>query len=99
MFGIGNREDAHVQIYRGQIYHPQWSHEPIAGAAAFEVMKFIERSRPEDKHKLTRELFAAMAGAEVDKLFESGGLDFLDRERATMQARQETEKLYDQNYQ
>lgn len=62
-------------------------------------MKSVERGRPEDKHQLSKEIFAAMAGAEADKLFESKGLDFLDRERATMQARQEAEKLYDQNYQ
>ncbi|KAG0312141.1 hypothetical protein BGZ97_011434 [Linnemannia gamsii] len=99
MFGFGNHEDAHNQVYGGQTHHSEWSHELIAGAAAFEAMKSVERGRPEDKHKLTRELFAAMAGAEADKLFESKGLDFLDRERASMQAKEQAGKLFDQNYQ
>ncbi|KAG0372797.1 MAG: hypothetical protein J3R72DRAFT_396539 [Linnemannia gamsii] len=99
MFGFGSHEDAHNQIYGGQTHHSQWSHELIAGAAAFEAMKSVERGRPEDKHKLTKEVFAALAGAEADKLFETRGLDALDRERANLQARQEAEKLYDQNFQ
>ncbi|KAG0272420.1 hypothetical protein BGZ95_011848 [Linnemannia exigua] len=99
MFGFGNHEDAYNQIYGGQTHHSQWSHELIAGAAAFEAMKSIERGRPEDKHKLTREVFAALAGAEADKLFETHGLDALDRERANLQARQEAEKVFDQNFQ
>ncbi|KAG9069256.1 hypothetical protein KI688_010154 [Linnemannia hyalina] len=99
MFGFGNHEDAHNQVYGGQTHHSEWSHELIASAAAFEAMKSVESGRPEDKHKLTKEVFAAMAGAEADKLFETRGLDFLDRERATMQAKQAAANLYDQNYQ
>jgi len=99
MFGFGKHEDAHNQIYGGQTHESQWSHELIASAAAFEAMKSVEKGRPEDKHKLTKEVFAAMAGAEADKLFETKGLDYLDRERASSQARQEAENLYDQNYQ
>jgi len=39
-----------------------------------------------------------MAGAEADKLFESKGLDALDREKAKHQAKQQAEKLYDEQY-
>ena len=47
---------------------------------------------------MTKEMLAALAGAEADKLFETKGLDGLDRERAKYEARQQAEALYDQNY-
>lgn len=43
-------------------------------------------------------MLAAFAGAEVDKLFETKGLDALDRERAKHKARENVEQLYDQQY-
>lgn len=40
-----------------------------------------------------RELFAAFAAAEADKLIETKGLDFVDREEAKRQARQHAEQV------
>ena len=45
-----------------------------------------------------RSFLAGMAGAEADKLFETKGLDFIDREKAKHQAKKEAERLYDQDY-
>lgn len=50
------------------------------------------------RHQLTKEMLASLAGAEADKLFETKGLDGLDRERAKIEARQQAEALYDRNY-
>ncbi|GJJ68917.1 hypothetical protein EMPS_01263 [Entomortierella parvispora] len=96
MFGFG---DAHEQVYGDNAKHEShWSHELIAGAAAFQAAKAYEASHPGGKHTLTKELLAGLAGAEADKLFETKGLDFLDREKAKHQAKKEAEKLYDEQY-
>ncbi len=39
-----------------------------------------ERNGKPEKHQFAKELLAGFAGAEVDKLFETKGLDFMDRE-------------------
>ncbi|KAK0518726.1 hypothetical protein OC834_007627, partial [Tilletia horrida] len=49
-------------------------------------------------HALAKELLAGFAGAEVDKLFETKGLDFLSREQAKRHVQQEAEQAYDQQY-
>ncbi|GAA6056836.1 hypothetical protein JCM3770_003593 [Rhodotorula araucariae] len=68
------------------------SHELIAGAAAFEAQKayarHCEQNGKPESHQKARELLAAFAAAEADKLFESKGLDYLDREEAKRQARE-----------
>lgn len=38
------------------------------------------------------------AGAEVDKLVETKGMDYIDRERARGQAQRQVEHLYDNQY-
>jgi hypothetical protein len=43
-------------------------------------------------------MLAGLAGAEVDKLFETKGLDEYDREKAKRHAKMQAEKLYDQQY-
>ena len=54
------------------------------GAAAFEAMRLWEEQHPGDKQQLSKEILAAIVGAEVDKLFETHGLDLLDREKAKL---------------
>lgn len=49
-------------------------------------------------HQFAKELLAGFAGAEVDKLAETKGMDFADRERAKHQAKRNSEELYDQHY-
>ena len=45
-----------------------------------------------------QELLAAAVGFEVDKLAETKGLDFVDRERAKHHAKKQAEQLYDEHY-
>lgn len=49
-------------------------------------------------HSLAKELLAGIAGAEVDKLAETKGLSFLDKEKAKHHAKKQAEKLYDDQY-
>jgi hypothetical protein len=49
-------------------------------------------------HGFAKELLAGFASAEVDRLAETKGMDFLDREEAKRHAKQQSEQLYDQQY-
>ncbi len=49
-------------------------------------------------HQFAKELLAGFAGAEVDKLAETKGADFIDREKAKHQAKERANELYDQHY-
>jgi hypothetical protein len=49
-------------------------------------------------HQFAKELLVGLAGAEVDKLAETKGLDFVDREKAKYHSREQVENMYDQHY-
>jgi len=49
-------------------------------------------------HGFAKEMLAGFAGAEVDKLFETKGLDYMDREKAKREAEHRAKQLYDQQY-
>jgi len=61
------------------------SHEVVAGGAAFAAFKaFEDHQRKEGKtvnHAFAKELLVGFAGAEIDKLAETKGADYWDRER------------------
>ncbi|PWN86581.1 hypothetical protein FA10DRAFT_270132 [Acaromyces ingoldii] len=81
--------ESHQEVYGGQ-HEGKFSHELIGGAAAFEAMKAYEdHERREGKpanHSMAKEIFAGLVGAEVDKLAETKGLDYIDREKAKRHA-------------
>ncbi|KAF3906951.1 hypothetical protein AA313_de0208820 [Arthrobotrys entomopaga] len=95
--GSSDHQDAHAQVYGGQTHKAEWSHELIAGAAAFEAAREYEK-RNGGSHGLTKEIFAGLAGAEADKLVETHGLNEIDKLRARHAAKQQAEQLYDQQY-
>ncbi|CAO1621051.1 unnamed protein product [Jaminaea pallidilutea] len=94
--------DAHADVYGGQKHESHLSHELIGGAAGFEAMRAYEQHQAREgkpaNHALAKEILAGFAAAEVDKLFETKGLDYLDREKAKRHAKQEAEQAYDQQY-
>ncbi|KAG0262746.1 hypothetical protein BG011_009786 [Mortierella polycephala] len=94
MFGF---DKSHEQVYGETTHKSSWSHELIAGAAAFEAMKHAEGSGG-GHHKLSKEVFAGFAAAEADKLIETKGLDFVDREEVQRNARRNAEQIYDAKY-
>ena len=49
-------------------------------------------------HAFAKELLAGIAGAEVDKLAETKGMDFVDKEKAQHQAKKNAENMYDDHY-
>ena len=49
-------------------------------------------------HALAKEVIAGFAGAEVDKLAETKGMDWMDNEEAKRHARQSAERMYDDRY-
>ncbi|KAF8984050.1 hypothetical protein BGZ46_008971 [Entomortierella lignicola] len=95
MFGFG---DDYEDVYGGRKHHSSLTHEAIAGAASFAAMREYENRQGSGGHKLTKELFAALAGAEADKLFETKGLDHLDRARAKRHAEENANRIYDEKY-
>ncbi|CAO1621016.1 unnamed protein product [Sympodiomycopsis kandeliae] len=95
-------EDAHEQVYGGQTHESKFSHELVAGAASFAAMRAYEQKEEREgkpaNHAIAKEILAGIAGAEVDKLFETKGLDFLDREKAKHHAQQEARRVYEERY-
>ncbi len=49
-------------------------------------------------HPMMKELLAGFAAGEVDKLFETNGLDFLDKEKAKHRAIQQAHQIADEKY-
>ncbi|KAJ1018877.1 hypothetical protein NDA16_004680 [Ustilago loliicola] len=104
MFGFGNHEEAADFIYNQdpQQHEAKFSHEAVGFGAGFVAMREYEKRQEakgeHPKHEFAKEMLAGIAGAEVDKLFETKGLDFLDREEAKRHARQQAEQLYVQQY-
>jgi len=79
-----------------------FSHEALAGAASFGAFKMFEDSqRKEGKpvsHQFAKEALVGLVGAEVDRIAETKGEDFYDRERAKHAAKENVQQLYDQHY-
>ncbi|KAF8547732.1 hypothetical protein OG21DRAFT_1424264 [Imleria badia] len=62
------------------------SHELIAAAASYEAMKawnqHRERNGDQVDHAMMKQFMAAAAGAFIDRMIETKGLDSIDRHRA-----------------
>jgi hypothetical protein len=78
------------------------THELLAGAAGFEALKAYndyeaKQGKPQN-YAFVKELLAGFAAAEVDKLCETKGLDYLDRQKAKKQAEQQAHAIYEEKY-
>ncbi|MCJ1321798.1 hypothetical protein MMC17_008553 [Xylographa soralifera] len=110
MFGWDDAEQAHQQVYQqgGGYDNPdpdnkgKFSHELIAGGAAFEGFKLYEdHQRKEGKtvnHQFAKEVLAGFVGGEVDKLAETHGMNEYDRYEARKHATESAGNMYDQHY-
>jgi hypothetical protein len=49
-------------------------------------------------HQFAKEMLAGFAGAEVDKLAETKGEDWFDREKTKKEAKHNAERMYDEHY-
>ncbi|KAG9244936.1 hypothetical protein BJ878DRAFT_503806 [Calycina marina] len=101
VFGWGESKQAYNDVQQSD-NESSFGHEALAGAASFGAFKIFEdRQRAEGKtvsHAFAKELLAGIAGAEIDKLAETKGMDFVDREKAKQHAKQQTEHMYDEHY-
>ncbi|KAJ5512275.1 hypothetical protein N7463_001827 [Penicillium fimorum] len=102
-WGWDESEKAHQEVYNGEQHHEgKFSHEFAAGAASFAAMKVYEdHERKEGKpvsHAFAKELIAGIVGGEVDKLAETKGMDWVDREKAHRHAKQNAEHMYEERY-
>jgi len=75
----------------GEEHKAKLSHEVIGGAAAYEAMKAYEdhvsKNGKPDNHAKAKEILAGFAGTFVDRLVETKGLDFIDKEKAKHDAK------------
>lgn len=98
----GDAQSAHEQFNNTDANQPELTHELLGSAAAFAGMKAWEaKQRKEGKpveHSVAKELLAAAAGFEVDRLAETKGADFVDREKAKHHAKKQAMELYEQQY-
>jgi len=104
--GIFDLLEGHSNNYNQYVQDPQQhkaklSHELIAGAASYEAMKAYEKKRKAEgdhDHSTAREMIAAIAGAEADKMIETKGLNWVDREQARRGAQQQAVQAYNERY-
>lgn len=99
-FGWGDSEQSYDRVYNNDNFEEHkssLSHEVIAGGAAFAGFKaFEDHQRKEGKsvsHAFAKELLAGFAAAEVDKLAETKGEDWFDREKAKHEAKRSAERM------
>jgi len=78
------------------------SHELTAAAASYEAAKAYENHCKEngkpESHAKAKELLAAFSGAFVDRVVETKGLDFVDKEKAKHHAKQELYNVSQDDY-
>jgi len=76
-----------------------FSHELIAGAAAYEADKAYENhcnaNGDPGSHEKAKEIAAGFAGAFVDREVETRGLDYIDSEKAKRMAADQTSQAID----
>jgi len=97
----------HEEIYQTQYVQPHhkasWTHEAISGAAGFAAMHAYEShlraTGHEPTHAVMKEMLAAIAAAEVDKLVETKGLDWIDAHKAKKMAAKQAHHLAEHRYQ
>ncbi|GAW03925.1 hypothetical protein F5879DRAFT_957776 [Lentinula edodes] len=97
--GFFHHESDEAQAYDQVVNAPhkaELSHELIAAAASYEAAKAYEKHCAEngkpDNHAKAKELLAAFSGAFVDRMVETKGLDFVDKEKAKHQAKKQAEE-------
>ncbi|KAF7965984.1 hypothetical protein HWV62_7130 [Athelia sp. TMB] len=100
-FDNSNADQYNSDVDNLQQHQPSKVHELIGGAAAYEAAKAYEdhcaaNGQP-PSHAKAKEVLAGLAGAFVDREVETRGLDFVDREEAKRQARQQIDQYSPQD--
>ncbi|KAF8165315.1 CipC-like protein [Crassisporium funariophilum] len=78
------------------------SHELIAAAASYEAAKAYENHVAEngqpDSHAMAKEILAGFSGAFIDRMVESKGLDYVDKEKAKRHAKEQLSEASASDY-
>ncbi|KNG80806.1 cipC protein [Aspergillus nomiae NRRL 13137] len=93
---------AHREVNETEGHKGHWSHQVIGGAAAYEAMKAYndheaKNGKPQD-HAQAKQIGAGIAFAAVERLFETKGLDFIDKQKAQYHAKQQVEEAIERHY-
>ncbi|KAI8344145.1 hypothetical protein BC941DRAFT_386588 [Chlamydoabsidia padenii] len=96
--------EQHEQVHNTPEEHKaKLSHELIAGAASYEALKayneHCEKNGKPVEHARAKELLAGFLGGAVDRLVETKGLDFIDKQKAKRHAQEQVETYYDRELQ
>ncbi|KAG8743512.1 hypothetical protein FRC10_011903 [Ceratobasidium sp. 414] len=99
--GDSDQAQAH-DLVTNRPHEASWTHELIAGAASYEAAKAYEehvaRNGKPTSHEKAKEILAGLAGAFVDRIVETKGLDFIDKEKAKRHAHQQANDALANNY-
>jgi len=94
-------ETAHTEVENAP-HQAKLSHEAIAGAAAFAAATAWEHHKAKNgeppSHSKAKEIGAGILGAFVDRIVETKGLDFIDKEKAKHEAKKRFEGQISSNY-
>lgn len=89
MFEDRQRKEGKKQLFPSPIHRRQ--EQTSSPSPSFSTGKPVS-------HQFAKELLAGFAGGEVDRLAETKGADYIDREKAKHQAKRQAEELYDSHY-
>ncbi|KAE8313922.1 hypothetical protein BDV41DRAFT_535523 [Aspergillus transmontanensis] len=93
----------HREVYQADGHKGHLSHDAIGGAAAYEASKaYFEhqaKNGEPDDHAQAKQIAAGLATAAVTHLFETKGLDFIDKQKAEHRAKKDAEEAIDRHYQ
>ena len=93
---------AYDMVYGGRRPHHEITHELLAAAVGFEVMRMYEhhlrREGLAPHHALAKEVLAGFVAAEIDRHFERGHYGHLSRRQARRLAHEQADHLWQQRY-
>jgi len=90
--GLFHHESDEAQAYEkvNSGHKSSITHEVLAGAVSYQAAKayqqHLEKNGKPASHAKAKELLAGFAGAALDHLVETKGLDFIDKQKAKKQA-------------
>jgi hypothetical protein len=94
--------DAYDMVYGGRRPHHEITHELLAAAVGFEVMRMYEhhlrREGLAPHHALAKELLAGFVAAEIDRHFDRGHYGHLSRHQARRLAQEQADYLWRRQY-
>ncbi|KAF9261532.1 hypothetical protein L218DRAFT_961281 [Marasmius fiardii PR-910] len=101
-FGDDSEQAQAYEQVKNAPHEAKLSHELIAAAASYEAAKayedHCEQNGQPDSHAKAKEIIAGFAGAFIDRMVETKGLDYIDTERAKRQAHEQNQEYVAQQY-